>query len=125
DFLGESNLLGAEVTGVDGDEVTLNGAAGALLKATLGAGHSVRLGEAVKLMIRPEMLRVLQGDASADNVLDARLSDVILVGGVTKTEAGLADGTLVAATDLTDGPLGNIEKNASIRLGWARESGVV
>ena len=113
------------MTGVDGDEVTLNGAAGALLKATLDAGRSVRLGEAVKLMIRPEMLRVLQDGASADNVLDARLTDVILVGGVTKTYARLADGTLVAATDLTDGPLGNVEKDASIRLGWARESGVV
>ena len=125
DFIGESNLLGAEVTGIDGDEVTLNGTAGALLKATLNPGRSVCLGEAVKLMIRPEMLRVLRGDASADNVLDARLSDVILVGGVTKTYAHLADGTLVAATDLTDGPLGNFEKGASIRLGWARESGVV
>ena len=113
------------MTGIDGDEVTLNGTAGALLKATLNPGRSVCLGEAVKLMIRPEMLRVLRGDASADNVLDARLSDVILVGGVTKTYAHLADGTLVAATDLTDGPLGNFEKGASIRLGWARESGVV
>jgi putative spermidine/putrescine transport system ATP-binding protein len=76
-------------------------------------------------MIRPEMLRVLQEGASADNVLDARLTDVILVGGVTKTYAHLADGTLVAATGLTRGPLGDIEKGAGIRLGWAKASGVV
>jgi putative spermidine/putrescine transport system ATP-binding protein len=125
DFIGESNLLAAEVAGIDGDEVTLNGAAGALLKARLDAGRSVRPGEAVKLMVRPEMLRVLQDGANADNVLDARLTDVILVGGVTKTYARLADGTLVAATGLTRGPLGDIEKDAGIRLGWAKESGVV
>jgi len=125
DFIGESNLIGAEVASVEGSEVTLNGAAGALLKATLDAGCGVRVGEAVKLMIRPEMLRVLRDGASADNVLDARLSDVILVGGVTKTYACLADGTLVAATGLTDGPLGSVEKDAKLRLGWARKSGVV
>ena len=105
--------------------MTLNGAAGALLKARLDAGRSVRLGEAVKLMVRPEMLRVLQDGANADNVLDARLTDVILVGGVTKTYARLADGTLVAATGLTRGPLCDIAKDAGVRLGWAKESGVV
>ena len=125
DFIGESNLLDAEVASINGEEVTLNGAAGALLKARLDAGRSVRLGEAVKLMVRPEMLRVLQDGANADNVLDARLTDVILVGGVTKTYARLADGTLVAATGLTRGPLCDIAKDAGVRLGWAKESGVV
>jgi putative spermidine/putrescine transport system ATP-binding protein len=125
DFIGESNLLDVQVAGIEGDEVTLNGAAGVLLKAKLGTGRSVQLSEAVKLMVRPEMLRLLQDGANADNVLDARLTDVILVGGVTKTYARLADGTLVAATALTRGPLGDIAKDAGIRLGWAKESGVV
>ncbi len=125
DFIGESNLLDAEVAAIDGDEVTLNAAAGALLKARLDAGRSVRPGEAVKLMVRPEMLSVLQDGANADNVLDARLTDVILVGSVTKTYARLGDGTLVAATGLTRGPLRDIEKDTGIRLGWAKESGVV
>jgi putative spermidine/putrescine transport system ATP-binding protein len=40
DFIGESNLLAAEVAGIDGDEVTPNGAAGALLRARLDAGRS-------------------------------------------------------------------------------------
>jgi putative spermidine/putrescine transport system ATP-binding protein len=125
DFIGESNLLDAQVAGIDGDEVTLKGAAGALLKARLDAGRSVQPGEAVKLMVRPEMLSVLHAGANADNVLDARLTDVILVGGVTKTYARLADGTLVAATSLTRGPLDGIEKDSGVRLGWAKESGVV
>jgi putative spermidine/putrescine transport system ATP-binding protein len=125
DFIGESNLLDAQVTAVDGSEVTLISTAGVLLKAKSGDGRAVRSGEAVKLMVRPEMLSVLQPGAKADNVIEARLMDVILVGGVTKTYARLADGKLLAATGLTHGPLDAVEKDAGIRLGWAKESGVV
>jgi putative spermidine/putrescine transport system ATP-binding protein len=125
DFIGESNLLDAQVTAVDGSEVTLISTAGVLLKAKSGDGRAVRSGETVKLMVRPEMLSVLQPGAKADNVIEARLMDVILVGGVTKTYARLADGKLLAATGLTQGPLDAVEKDAGIRLGWAKESGVV
>ena len=125
DFIGESNLLSVEVASVDGDVVMLNAAAGSLLKAKLETGRSVRIGAAMKLMVRPEMLRVLEAGANADNVLEARLSDVILVGAVTKTYARLADGALVSATGLTGGPPCAIEKNASIRLGWTKENCVL
>jgi putative spermidine/putrescine transport system ATP-binding protein len=125
DFIGESNLLDAQVAAVDGSEVTLIGTAGVLLKAKPGDGLAVRSGEAVKLMVRPEMLSVLEPGAKADNVVEARLMDVVLVGGVTKTYARLADGKLVAATGLTHGPLAAVEKDAGIRLGWAKESCVV
>jgi putative spermidine/putrescine transport system ATP-binding protein len=125
DFIGESNLLDAQVAALDDSEVTLIGPAGVLLKAKPGDGRAVRSGEAVKLMVRPEMLSVLQPGAKADNVIEARLMDVILVGGVTKTYARLADGKVVAATGLTHGPLDAAEKDAGIRLGWAKESCVV
>jgi putative spermidine/putrescine transport system ATP-binding protein len=125
DFIGESNLLDAQVAGVNGSEVTLIGTAGVLLRARIGDGRTVHPGEAVKLMVRPEMLSVLQAGAKADNVLEAHLIDVILVGGVTKTYARLADGKLIAATGLTHGPLEAVAKDACIRLGWAKESGVV
>jgi putative spermidine/putrescine transport system ATP-binding protein len=124
DFIGESNLLDARVAGIDGNDVTLK-AAGSLLRARLDDGRNARPGDAVKLMVRPEMLSVLEDGASADNVLNASLTDVILVGGVTKTYARLADGTVIAATGLTRGPLCGLEKDASVRLGWAKETGVV
>ena len=125
DFIGESNLLDGQVAAVDGSEVTLISTAGALLRAKPGEGRAVRSGEAVKLMVRPEMLSVLQPGAKADNVIEARLMDVILVGGVTKTYARLADGKLLAATGLTQGPLAAVEKGASIHLGWTKENCVV
>ena len=125
DFIGESNLLDGQVAAVDGSEVTLVSTAGVLLKPKAGKGRPVRSGETVKLMVRPEMLSVLQPGAKADNVIEARLMDVILVGGVTKTYARLADGKLLAATGLTHGPLDAVEKDAGIRLGWAKENCVV
>jgi putative spermidine/putrescine transport system ATP-binding protein len=125
DFIGESNLLDGQVAAVDGSEVTLISTAGVLLRAKPGEGRAVRSGDAVKLMVRPEMLSVLQPGAKADNVIEARLMDVILVGGVTKTYARLADGKLLAATGLTHGPLDAVEKDARIRLGWAKENCVV
>src|SRR5262249_9412136 len=125
DFIGESNLFDVQVADIDGTDVRLVGTAGVLLRAQLRDGRPVRPGDAVKLMVRPEMLSVLQAGAQADNVLEARLIDVILVGGTTKTYARLADGKLVAASGLTRGPLESITKDAGILLGWAKESGVV
>jgi putative spermidine/putrescine transport system ATP-binding protein len=125
DFIGESNMFDVRVAGMNGDQVTLDAAAGVQFKAKLRAEHSVRHGERMKLVVRPEMLSVLLPGVTADNVLEARLADVILVGGVTKTYARLSDGTLLAATGLTRGPLCEIAKDADIRLGWAKESGIV
>jgi putative spermidine/putrescine transport system ATP-binding protein len=125
DFIGESNLLDAEVESIEGSEVRLRCGPGIPLRARLDEGRSVQLREAVTIMIRPEMLTVLHDGAAADNMLDAHLTDVIIVGGVTKTFARLADGTLVTATDLTRGPLDGVEKNAPVRLGWAKASGVI
>jgi putative spermidine/putrescine transport system ATP-binding protein len=125
DFIGESNLLSVKVASVDGTDVMLSATAGVLLKAKLEAGRSVHVGEVMKLMVRPEMLQVLEAGANADNILEARLSDVILVGGVTKTYARLADGALVSATGLTSGPPCALEKNARVRLGWAKENAVL
>src|SRR5262249_56481281 len=58
DFIGESNLLDAQVAAVDGGEVTLISTAGVLLRAKPAEGRAVRSGEAVKLMVRPETLIV-------------------------------------------------------------------
>jgi putative spermidine/putrescine transport system ATP-binding protein len=125
DFIGESNLLDARVESIDGAQATLRCGPDATLRANLNGDRSMAPGERVKLMIRPEMLSVLHDGAAADNVLEARLTDMILVGGVTKTYARLADGTSVTATDLTRGPVGNGEPGGVIRLGWSKESGVL
>jgi putative spermidine/putrescine transport system ATP-binding protein len=125
EFLGESNLLNASVRAIDAGNVDLVTAAGASLKAARDPENPLRQGQAVKVMVRPEMISVLQNGAAADNVVEGRLIDAILVGGVTKYYARLADGTELSATDLTRGPAPPPARDSTIRFGWPRESAVV
>ena len=122
DFLGESNLLDARVDESAAGGVALTLASGQRINAPPAP---VKSGDKVRVMVRPEMLSVLDASASADNVAEAAVSDIILVGGVTKTYARLKDGTVVSATGLTRGPIGAIEQGKSIRLGWAKDATVV
>ncbi|MSO92828.1 MAG: ABC transporter ATP-binding protein [Rhodospirillales bacterium] len=125
DFLGESNLFNALVEGETGAEIALRGPAGALIRVARDPERPAARGRPVKVMVRPEMLTLLADGALADNVLDARLTQVILVGGVTKYYARLADGTLVSATALTRGPVAGVTPDSPIRLGWSKASGVI
>lgn len=125
DFLGESNLLDASVEGQDGAEVQVLTTAGEAIRLARDPSRSFARGEAVKIMVRPEMVSVLSNGAAADNVVQGRVTDAILVGGVTKYYARLSDGTLVSATDLTRGPLPAIARDSVIRLGWPKESAVI
>jgi putative spermidine/putrescine transport system ATP-binding protein len=123
DFLGESNILEATVAAVEGDTTALAGVAGATVRAPSHPG--VRPGERVRFMVRPERLSVLDGGASADNMLPGTLRDVILVGGVTKYYVALADGRTVSATSLTTGPAGPATGGAAVRVGWSVASTVL
>jgi putative spermidine/putrescine transport system ATP-binding protein len=123
DFLGESNILEASVAETDGDATVLTGVAGATIRAPAHAG--VQAGDRVRFMVRPERLGVLEAGASADNVLQGTLRDVILVGGVTRYYVALADGRTVSATRLTSGPVGAETPGSAVRLGWATASSVL
>lgn len=125
DFVGESNLLDAVVESADPSEVVLRGATGALLRAARDPDRPADRGARVKVMVRPEMISVAGNGAASDNVVEARLADVILVGGVTKYYARLADGTEISATGLTRGPVDGIATDAVVRLTWPRECAVV
>jgi putative spermidine/putrescine transport system ATP-binding protein len=124
DFLGESNFLDATVEKSVGADMLVRMAGGTALKAGR-SGRDVAKGDAVKLMVRPEMLRVLESEAKADNVVEGVLDDVILVGGVTKFYLRLEDGTAIIATDLTRGPRGGLARNEKIRVGWDTDSAVL
>jgi putative spermidine/putrescine transport system ATP-binding protein len=122
DFLGESNLLAAVVTGRRDDTVELAGPAGVPLAAT--ASHAVLPGQQVRCMVRPESLRVLAAGEAADNTLVGTLHDVILLGHVTKYYARLDDGTEVSATLQPRRGQPTPEPGTAIRLGFDRESSV-
>lgn len=123
-FLGESNILDATLQGVENGRAVLALNGGGRLTAPMREGATV--GHQVKLMVRPECLSVLGDGQRADNEIAASLKDVIMVGGVTKHYALLADGKQVVATRLTSGPVhaaGGV--GAALRLGWGADSAVL
>ena len=123
DFLGESNLLDATVCAVRGGMVQMEGPGGVRIEAA--ARDDVAPGQAVKFMVRPESVRLLEGDEAAGNTLSAALQDVILVGQVTKHYATLADGTGVSATSLTRHRLPRFVPGEQVRFGFDPRSTVV
>ncbi len=125
DFLGESNLLDASIRSIDATTITMTTPSGTALTAARDHDQNFQPGQAVKVMVRPEMISVLRDGAGADNVVDARTSDTILVGGVTKYYARLSDGVEMSATDLTRGPTPPLARESAIRFGWPKESTVV
>ena len=123
DFLGESNLLDATVRRLDDDIVHLDGPDGTHLEAPARGG--LAQGQPVKFMVRPESVRLLEGEDCAENSLSAALQDVILVGQVTKHYATLANGTEVSATSLTHHRLPHFTPGEPVRFGFDRQSTVV
>ncbi|MBL8669556.1 MAG: ABC transporter ATP-binding protein [Alphaproteobacteria bacterium] len=121
-FLGESNLIDVTVAGTEGGRTAMRTADGTTLRAPLAA---VPAGAAAKMMVRPERLHVLGPTDRADNVIEGALDQVIMVGGVTKYYVKLKGDRTVSATQLTQGPVGGIERGAKVRLGWAADSTVV
>ena len=123
DFLGESNIFEATVVEVRGRAGTLSGPAAFALRVE--ADVPPPAGAAVSCMVRPENVRLLFDGEQAPNQLDATLSDVIVVGGITKHYARLADGRQVSATALTTGPGRAARPGEKVRLGWEPERTVV
>jgi putative spermidine/putrescine transport system ATP-binding protein len=121
-FLGESNIFQASVTGRDAQGLLLRGAGGANVRALAA---DVMPGADVSYMVRPENVRVLANGDQAENMLDATLVEVIVVGGVTRFHAVQADGSPMSATRLTDGPADAVEPGQPIRFGWTGKHTVV
>jgi putative spermidine/putrescine transport system ATP-binding protein len=124
-FLGESNILEASVTSIDGGRAALRLAAAGDAPIFAMAHEGVRAGQQVKLMVRPECLTVLGQDERAENEIQADLKDIIMVGGITKHYARLADGNQVVAARLTQGPIAARDPGQMLRLGWSAGSSIL
>ena len=123
DFLGESNLLDATVRRVDEKVVHLEGPTGTRIEAP--ARDGLAEGQAVKFMVRPENVRLLEGGERAENTLSAALQDVILVGQVTKHYALLPGDIEVSATSLTRRRRPRFTPGETVHFGFDRANTVV
>jgi putative spermidine/putrescine transport system ATP-binding protein len=75
-FIGENNTLGGKVTGIDGTTATVELDGGPTVRAL--AVNCGAVGTKTMLSVRPE--RILIGDASAPNALEARVVELIYLG---------------------------------------------
>lgn len=123
DFLGESNLLDAEIIARDGERARVL-VAGLGECGAMACDPALVPGSRVKLMVRPQSLRIHDArGASADDVLcmDATLSEVIVTGGMTRLHLQplLGQATpLVAAFPTTPSSLADCRVGQALRVSW-------
>lgn len=93
DFMGEANLLEAEVTSATDTHVRLDWAHGALLAPRpTHTPERLQRGDRVVVLVRPECVSMGQGEAGDENRVAGRLRDSIVLGGVVKHYVTLPDG---------------------------------
>jgi len=121
-FLGESNILDATVREIT-ETVRLTGPGGLEMRAL--SDGSAAPGDAIKLVIRPERLRMLREGETADNVAVGTLKETVFAGGVTRYFVTLPSGLTLSAKHLNQGAEVDLRLGAPIRLGWSADHALV
>ena len=119
DFLGESNIVPGEVAAAG----TVR-AAGDLV-VQVKASDAMSPGQAVKLMVRPEAMRLLGDGVGAENVATGTVSDTVFGGGVFRHFIAVEGGPVLMAKQFADRPdlipaIGQV-----VRIGWDADQTVV
>jgi len=99
DFLGVSNLIGAEAAGQDGAACMLK-VGDMSLRATQGV---VSARGSVKAMIRPERVRIEPQGSPGDNRLPGLVEHLVFLGSFREVRVRLLGGALVTAIQANDG----------------------
>ena len=123
-FLGESNLLAADIVSNQGNLLLLRTVDGAMVRARV-QGEDHHGGGSAFFMVRPESLSLLAPDEEADNVIEGRLHDIIMVGGITKYYVETGGKAMLSASALTSRSRRNLAPLERVRLGWSAEDTVV
>ncbi|WP_342640445.1 ABC transporter ATP-binding protein [Rhodoligotrophos ferricapiens] len=98
DFLGESNILEAEVlSGGPACRLRISG------ETVVGdvRGCAASPGTRIQVLIRPENVRLAGESGGRESILQGTVDEVIFLGGVTNLRARLANGAMVIAKNLT------------------------
>lgn len=117
-FIGESNLFDVEVKNT-GEAHLINGVSvRGRMTSPLSTGKA-------KLVVRPETIRILATDDTADNRVNARVERVLLTGAMTRIHARLPDGSpIVAALPSQHGGL-PLSPGREIVFGFARDAAML
>ncbi|WP_416046875.1 ABC transporter ATP-binding protein [Cupriavidus basilensis] len=123
DFLGESNLLPATVDAVNGSLLDVSFIGLPARGQVLANGATFRPGDRAKVMIRPQNLHV-SGTPGAPSTLSARLTDIVVTGGVTKSYLVLPGEQPLVVAELTRGGLGRHHPGDTLTVSWQAEDAV-
>jgi putative spermidine/putrescine transport system ATP-binding protein len=124
EFLGDSNILAGKVDGT-GPSASVETEAGH--KIACQPSSAATVGEAVKVMVRPENVTMLADGETSElaNQLPAEAVDTISFGGVIKCYARLADGTTMVVQELTKAGRHMPTGGVPVTLAWAAEDTLV
>jgi ABC-type Fe3+/spermidine/putrescine transport system ATPase subunit len=121
-FIGESNILSAEVAAVDGEStrLTFNGA-----ELSAPTRNGVEPGRAVSLIIRPEHLLLgVEAERPGLNMMRGRIRKETYQGALIRYELEVGEATLVAESqNLPDRPI--YPENTEIAVGWHPASSAI
>jgi putative spermidine/putrescine transport system ATP-binding protein len=117
DFLGSSNFMDATVVELAADVTVCKLASGQELSAP--RRDALTPGQKVRLMVRPEHIRVLEaGQSGGANVLEAVSTDATFFGETTEIRARVSDGLEMGIKVANDYPLPGAAGGKPIRLNW-------
>ena len=124
DFLGDSNLVDGRIDSL-GDQVLVSIGSGA--KVTARKCSFGKVGDSIKVMVRPENVAVFrgrEGDGIVNRAEGVALDSIIL-GGVVKHFIRLDDGTVIAAQELTRAGQTALSPGSWVAIGWRAEDALV
>jgi putative spermidine/putrescine transport system ATP-binding protein len=115
-FVGESNLIDAEVVQKSGNKVTLKNRAGYVFEAE---SREANLGSHVTVLVRPE--RIAISDTPKAATIPATVTSALFLGETLRIEAQLEGGEslLIRCTDMASRPLPAVGDR--LHLGWGAE----
>ena len=122
DFLGESNLFKGSVGLVRDGRVHIDTVCGHTITAK--AMNSLKSGQSVTCLVRPESFRLLENGARLENEVEAEVQEILVVGGITRIYARLSDGTKVLSIRLTSRSQLELKGGAVAKFGWSSEDSV-
>lgn len=124
DFLGEANMLSGEAVGREDDYVLVDLADGTRVRGV--SDHELTRGQAVRVMVRPEIIRLLGEGGDAENILEASLKEVVMNGSTTQSFFTTAAGWQIIVESLTSEPADRAAVGGRpARLGWTAQRAVV
>ena len=118
EFLGESNILEATVE-ARGEAIVLTAADGFEIRASADDGRAAPVGATVRFVVRPESIRLLAPEETAENVASGTLKESVFVGGVSRHFVTLPDGTVLSAKQLTSIGAARPRPGDVVRVGWS------